>query len=262
MSEVQVVEEHPDVVVPLGREEAERLDKRIRLMAGQFVADWVKFQGLVDDARRGQVHLTLGYPSWTAYVAEVGRDLLALPTANAEVRHEVLEWLSSTGMSLRAIAQVAGLSKSTVGRELSGVPNGTADATSDVVEALADGDAALADELTDALKDAGPATVTGMDGKTYTKPKCKPAPTPEAEPEPEPEPVSTRKVQIPTFYRESIKTLSTIACSMRDLVDDPRWSKARDRFTDKDRAELDGNIAVLQTLRAAMDSATPEGMTA
>ncbi|WP_194786899.1 hypothetical protein [Mycobacteroides abscessus] len=52
MSDVAAVVDEHEVVQPLSREDAEQLDKRIRLAAGQFVADWVKFQGLIDDARR------------------------------------------------------------------------------------------------------------------------------------------------------------------------------------------------------------------
>ena len=56
--------------------------------------------------------------------------------------------------------------------------------------------------------------------KRKPKPKKEPEPEPVVEQASEPEPVSIRKVQIPTAYRESIKTLSTLACSMRDLVED------------------------------------------
>lgn len=269
MSEVQVVEQ-VEVLVPLKVEDAERLDRRIRLMAQTTRENFEKVGRLLDEAKQGRLHEALGFKSWTAYVADALGGQLQL---TGEARQAMVQVLAGEGMSVRAIATATGVSKSTVDRDLaqvshdgtpsdptvpeSGVPQRD---TSDVVQALADGDAALADELTDALKDAEPATVTGVDGKTYTKPKRKPKPKKEPEPEPvvepEPEPVSTRKVQIPTAYRESIKTLSTVACSMRDLVDDPRWGKAMDRFTDKDRAELDGNIAALTTLRAAMDDGT------
>lgn len=268
MSEVQVVEP-VEVLVPLGVQDAERLDRRIRLMAQTTRENFEKVGRLLDEAKQGRVHEALGFKSWTAYVADALGGQLQL---SGEARQAMVQVLAGEGMSVRAIATATGVSKSTVDRDLAQVSHdGTPDVsaapdsgvpqrdTSNVVNVLADGDAALANDLTDALKDAGYA-VTGVDGKTYTKPKRKPKPKkepepePVVEPEPEPEPVSTRKVQIPTAYRESIKTLSTVACSMRDLVDDPRWSKARDRFTDKDRAELDGSLAVLHTLRDAMDA--------
>ncbi|TQK27891.1 hypothetical protein [Arthrobacter sp. SLBN-53] len=268
MSEVQVVEP-TEVLVPLGVQDAERLDKRIRLMAQTTRENFEKVGRLLDEAKQGRVHEALGFKSWTAYVADALGGQLQL---SGEARQAMVQVLAGEGMSVRAIATATGVSKSTVDRDLAQVSHGgTPDVagapdsavpqrdTSDVVEALADGDAALADELTDALKNAKPSTVTGVDGKTYTKQKRKPKPKKEPEPEPvveptpEPEPVSTRKVQIPTAYRESIKILSTVACGMRDLVDDPRWSKACARFNDNDRAELDGNIAVLTTLRAAME---------
>lgn len=263
MSEVQVVEP-TEVLVPLDRAGAEKLTGRIQRLAKQAGDQLVQVGKLLDEAKARRAHEALGLPSWTVYVAETLGGQLQL---SGEARQAMVAMMAGEGMSVRAIATATGVSKSTVDRDLAqvshdGTPRGS-DAsesgvpqrdTSEVVDALADGDDALADELTKALDDTAPATVTGIDGKTYTKPKRKPKPKKEPEPEPipEPEPVSTRKVQIPTAYRESIKVLSTVAVSMRDLVDDPRWSKALGRFTDKDRAELDGNIAVLQTLRAAM----------
>lgn len=252
MSEVGVVDEH-EVVQPLSREDAEQLDKRIRLAAGQFVADWVKFQGLIDDARRGQVHLTLGYPSWTAYVAEVGQDLLSLPTANAEVRREVLEWLSSTGMSLRAIAQVAGLSKSTVGRELSAVPSGTPAESTGSDPNMSRDDAASTNAGPDQspVPNGTPADeqkTVGLDGKEYRKPKLRKKPEPVAEPEA----VSTRRVQIPTAFRAEADAVQQHARALHDLTTDPRWGKAFPRIAKADHDWLDDTIATLEGIRALM----------
>ncbi|ETZ64365.1 hypothetical protein E3G59_001577 [Mycobacteroides abscessus] len=270
MSDVAAVVDEHEVVQPLSREDAEQLDKRIRLAAGQFVADWVKFQGLIDDARRGQVHLTLGYPSWTAYVAEVGQDLLALPTANAEVRREVLEWLSSTGMSLRAIAQVAGLSKSTVGRELSAVPSGTPDASGSAEPQASANDLAQGSNYghvdsggdQSAVPSGTPADeqkTVGLDGKEYRKPKPrkKPEPKPKQkepklEPVAEPESVSTRRVQIPTAFRAEADAVQQHARALHDLTTDPRWGKAFPRIAKADHDWLDDTIATLEGIRVLM----------
>ncbi|SLF30391.1 Uncharacterised protein [Mycobacteroides abscessus subsp. bolletii] len=264
MSEVAAVDEH-EVVQPLSREDAEQLDKRIRLAAGQFVADWVKFQGLIDDARRGQVHLTLGYPSWTAYVAEVGQDLLSLPTANAEVRHEVLEWLSSTGMSLRAIAQVAGLSKSTVGRELSAVPSGTpADSAGSDPNTARDNIAASTNAHPDqsAVPNGTPAEeqkTVGLDGKEYRKPKPRKKPEPKpVDEKPADAAPAARAVQIPTAYREIVGGFTRPIEDLFALTRDPRWAKAVQRFNLKDRDTLDRTIDGLQEFRAAMNKQPEE----
>lgn len=60
-----------EVIEPLDFDAAKRLDTKIRLMAGQLVSDWDKLRTLVEQARAGQIHAVLGYPSWTAYVADV-----------------------------------------------------------------------------------------------------------------------------------------------------------------------------------------------
>lgn len=265
MNEVQQVEEQVEVVVPLSREDAEQLDKRIRQAAGQFVADWVKFQGLIDDARRGQVHLTLGYPSWTAYVAEVGQDLLSLPTANAEVRREVLEWLSRTGMSLRAIAQVAGLSKSTVGRELSAVPSGTPDASGSAEPQASANDLAQVSNSghldsggnQSAVPNGTPADeqkTVGLDGKEYRKPKPRRKPEPKTVDEkPADAAPAARAVQIPTAYREIVGGFTRPIEDLFALTRDPRWAKAVQRFNLKDRDTLDRTIDGLQEFRARMN---------
>lgn len=273
MSEVQqkVVDEQVEVVVPLSREDAEQLDKRIRLAAGQFVADWVKFQGLIDDARRGQVHLTLGYPSWTAYVAEVGQDLLALPTANAEVRREVLEWLSSTGMSLRAIAQVAGLSKSTVGRELSAVPSGTPDASGSAEPQASANDLAQGSNYghvdsggdQSAVPSGTPADeqkTVGLDGKEYRKPKPrkKPEPKPVDEKPAEVDDAPKRKVQVQSAVRAITKSLGAPVRELVELTYDPRWPKAVLRLTRDDAMDIVYRATQLSLVAEAITSALGE----
>jgi hypothetical protein len=100
--------------------------------------------------------------------------------------------------------------------------------------------------------------VTGLDGKTYTKPKPKPRkPKPKPEPvvvvEPEPEPVSNRKVQLPTAFRSEMKLVCLTVDLMASLTQDPRWSKAIGRFTDTDRTTLDTYIGTLHQIRTAMD---------
>lgn len=271
MSEVAAVDEQVDVVVPLSREDAEQLDKRIRLAAGQFVADWVKFQGLIDDARRGQVHLTLGYPSWTAYVAEVGQDLLSLPTANAEVRHEVLEWLSSAGMSLRAIAQVAGLSKSTVGRELAAVPSGTPGDAAGPDPTIAN-DRAQVSNSGDVDSDGDKPPVpngtpadeqktVGLDGKEYRKPK------PRKKPEPKPvdekpaevdDDAPKRKVQVQSAVRAITKSLGAPVRELVELTYDPRWPKAVLRLTRDDAMDILHTASQLSLVAKAITSALGE----
>jgi hypothetical protein len=50
---------------------AERLDKRIRLLVQTINDNFSKLVDLVEESRRNEIHKALGYPSWTAYVADV-----------------------------------------------------------------------------------------------------------------------------------------------------------------------------------------------
>lgn len=88
----------------------------------------------------------LGFPSWTAYLADTFKGLsIGLPRGE---RRELVAVLAASGMSTRAIAPIAGVDQATVTRDLQ------RDAT--------------------APPDPHPqpsAPVTGLDGKTYPKPK-------------------------------------------------------------------------------------------
>lgn len=156
VSEVRTVEP-VGIFEPLDRPEAERLDKRLRLMAGTARENLEKIGRLLDDAKRGQIHEALGFPSWTAYVADALGGTLQL---SDESRRGMVQLMAAKGMSERAISQMTGVPKTTVHRDISEVVhNGPAESDT----------AAEPPEPT-------PATVMGLDGKTH--PKSKPVPRP------------------------------------------------------------------------------------
>jgi DNA-binding NarL/FixJ family response regulator len=101
--------------------EAERLDKRIRLMAQTTRDNFEKVGRLLDDAKRGQVHEILGFKSWTAYVADTVGGQIQL---SSDARAAMVQMLAGEGMSVRAIAAATGVSKSTVSNDLNQVPPG------------------------------------------------------------------------------------------------------------------------------------------
>jgi len=139
-------------VIALDVAGARRLTERLRLLA-QSVADNVqKLRELVEEAKTSNVHETLGYASWTAYLQDVfGDEPLRLAR---DVRQELVAELSSQGMSTRAIAPIVGAGVMTVQDDLSRVRNRTPDvlvtdsATGEIVERV----------------------ITGLDGKTYSTP--------------------------------------------------------------------------------------------
>jgi hypothetical protein len=129
-----------EVVEPLDRDTAERLDKRMRLLVGAITDSMAKLYELVEEAKRGNIHEALGFSSWTAYLADVFTVQIRL---EPEQRRELVGYLSGEGVSNRTIADVTGVSRETVRRDL--------------------GDT-----------NVPPGPVTGRDGKTY---KRKPKPT-------------------------------------------------------------------------------------
>ena len=94
-----------DVVTPADEGTARRLDSRIRLMAGAVRDGLEKIAALVEQAKAGQIHLTLGFPSWTAYLADALGGNLAV---DASIRQELMCYLSGEGMSQRVIAALVG----------------------------------------------------------------------------------------------------------------------------------------------------------
>lgn len=143
-----------EVLVPLTRDEADRLDKRLRLMAGSAREGMEKVGRLLDEAKAGRVHEVLGYPSWPAYVADALGGTLHL---SRDARQAMVALMSSEGMSLRAIATATGVSKDTVCRDLAQVSHDETPAGQPQPSAT-------------------PGTVTGLDGKAH--PRHRPAPTP------------------------------------------------------------------------------------
>jgi hypothetical protein len=127
-----------EIVEPLDKKSAEQLDRRIRLLVGTIHDQMAKLHELVAKAKRGNVHKALGFPSWTAYLADVFTVRVRL---EPEQRRELVGYLSGEGMSQRAIADVVGASVGAVNADLQGVQNRTPEAE----------------------------PVTGRDGKTYRR---------------------------------------------------------------------------------------------
>jgi ribosomal protein L12E/L44/L45/RPP1/RPP2 len=135
-----------EIVEPLDRITAERLDRRIRLLVGAIDDQLGKLQELVTEAKRGNVHAALGFASWPAYLSDVFKVQVRLERGQ---RRELVVYLAGEGVSQRVIADVVGADRKTVRKDLA-----------------------------EQVGETGPPdrSVTGLDGKTYTKPK--PAPSP------------------------------------------------------------------------------------
>jgi hypothetical protein len=73
---------------PADPDAAKRLDTRIRLLANTIADNLTKLYALVEQTKARQIHVALGFASWTAYVADVFTVEVRL---NREQRQELVE---------------------------------------------------------------------------------------------------------------------------------------------------------------------------
>lgn len=182
------------VAVEITQEEAERLSSRIGLRLEAMADSWTGALPLIREAIEREAFRPLGYASHGAYVSDRFGD--ALSKLGVDMRREVVKELTEAGLSIRAIAPIVGISKSQVAvdaaevsrtghlaevterqvqyddgewsRAVEGVP-GLNPITGEVVEAGdedGNGEAAVIVEETTTTTTR---TVTGLDGKTYTR---------------------------------------------------------------------------------------------
>jgi hypothetical protein len=139
-----------EVIEPLGRAAAEFLDKQLMAKVKTARRNLADLAELVRQAKAGQIHAALGWPSWTAYLADRLGGQLDLKL-DVETRREVVEMLAGEGMSNRAIAASTGVSEPTVRRDRA-----------------ADEQVRHDDAPERQAHEAAPAaTVTGLDGKRH-----------------------------------------------------------------------------------------------
>ena len=132
---------------PLSIDDARAVTERIRSAARDVRDRLERLFELVEQARAGEAWATLGFRSWPAYVVEaLGGEPMRLETSE---RRDVVAFLPAQGMSTRAIAPVVGVRQPQVVKDLA------------VMRQVIPG------ESPDSQA-ASVASVTGLDGKTYT----------------------------------------------------------------------------------------------
>ena len=102
--------------VPIVPQNARHRRDRIKLLLTSMTEQTNKVVAILEEAQTNEDHLTLGYKSWTAYIAGEYAGLLA--DLNRAQRREVVGSLTAAGMSTRAIAGVVGTSQKTVVKDL------------------------------------------------------------------------------------------------------------------------------------------------
>lgn len=196
-------------LVALDIDGARRLTERIRLIAANVADNVEKLRALVAEAKEGNVHELLGYPSWTAYLKDVfGDEPLRLAR---DVRQELVAELAAQGMSTRAIAPIVGTSHMQVANDIheTGVKNFTTDSVV-VIHVNAE---------TGEVADEPPREIAGLDGKAYTAP-------------------AKREVRRPSI----IDSARTAGWELRKAIERLERLKADDRYA-KNKAEI---MAALQ----------------
>ncbi len=171
-------------LVLLSPGDAQRLTQRIKLTASSVRDGMFKLRNLVEEAKRSNVWQVLGFPSWTAYLADTLAD--EPMRLGRDERQELVGYLAGEGLSTRAIAPIVGVSQKTIDRDVresfdSPAPEPEVEADLVTGEVIEPGAAQVPDAVTAPVEatPTPPRAVTGLDGKTYpVKPTPKPAEDP------------------------------------------------------------------------------------
>jgi len=226
---VTVVDTSTGELASITETDARRLTERIRLLTSSVQESVEKLSELISEAQASGAHVALGYRSWTEYVAaEFADSPLRL---GRDDRRELVVSLAAQGMSTRAIAPVVGVAHKTVARDLAApVSDDTPDPEPEVVDAEIVED----DELDPTLTLREP--ITGMDGKTYTRPEPRSAPIkPKAVP---------RRALTEQFF-DAFYELTKAVERVERLAEDDRFAQNAEQVTAKHRSDLSRSIEAL-----------------
>lgn len=132
----------------LEQDAALRLDEAIQDIAGKTAEHLEYLADLLVEAKQGQIHELLGFTSWPEYlIARLRPIAVAL---NVEDSRTLVAQLYRHGMSVRAVAEAVGMSKSSVGRQVSQCGTG-------------------AEPCNGEGESSGEQQTTGRDGKSYRR---------------------------------------------------------------------------------------------
>lgn len=139
------------VVTLLSPGEAQRLTQRIKLTASTIRDNLFKLRNLVDEAKNSNAWQVLGFQSWTAYLADTLAD--EPMRLGREERQELVGYLSGEGLSRAAIATAVNVPERTVQRDFRAIEDAQGESH---------------------VSPSEPVKVTGLDGKTYSRPTPRP----------------------------------------------------------------------------------------
>jgi DNA-directed RNA polymerase specialized sigma24 family protein len=212
-------------VVEVEPVEARKLDNRIRTLAHSIDGSWNSLEKLIAKAKPSEIHVALGFTSWTTYIADIAKSEMPNVARSAAQRRQVVALLSGEGMSQRAIADAVGVSKKTVQNDQATIEVDTKyPPEPDAIEAQQVLHDATPDTRTEQEPDPDPlpdtsvadaiTRITGRDGKTYPAQ----ASTPKA----------PRRQPITDSFRSAVYKLSRAADTVERLSRDDRFPQNLD----------------------------------
>ena len=216
----------------MSRDDAERLTERIRLTAVSFMETRDKLARYVREAQEGRAHEALGYRSWTEYIAQVFSDTPLMRLTRDE-RRVIVADLSEQGMSTRAIAPIVGASHETVSKDLqSPVRNLTPASPSTPDEPTFDPTPDWDPTTGEVLAGSGenPPRVTGLDGKTYTRPEPKEDPTKDNDMT-EPKKITRKRTPYPVAVDRAAKAVDEALDRFYAVASDTRHQQYPEAIT-------------------------------
>lgn len=233
----------------LGHDDAQRLTERIRLSLDSVAQTWDRLASQVAEAYQRRADKALGYESWADYAqAEFGEKTASIA---APIRRELVYTLSAEGMSTRAIAPAVGVSPRQAAYDVaSGVQEVHTSVEPEVRHDVAPTQVAApaaepephpskswSDFATAVEQQVNaqpePPKVTGLDGKTYQKPKT---PTP-------------RRHSLVDDAVKASRDLAATAEKLRSIASDDRFTTNKSDIQDALRPAAALIREALQDLR-------------
>ncbi|KNX38063.1 hypothetical protein [Luteipulveratus halotolerans] len=221
---------------PMNKVEAERITNRISLRLDTIADNYTAVMPLIREAIERQAYAALGYASPGAYVSERFGDTLT--RLGAPLRREVVRELTEAGLSTRAIAPVVGVTHKTVvkDRQASEVVPEVPPAPQPMVNVetgeVSDDYEPEADYVTDQADldarpeptpepEPEPQRVTGLDGKTYTRPQPKP-----------------KRKPLPDAFWQASYDLRKVTERIGRLAEDDRFAQNAEKVAAANRSDL------------------------
>jgi hypothetical protein len=205
---------------PLAEREAKALDEQIRTTSKLLAQDVDLLLNLLERAEAGDIHVALGFASWTAYV----KDAVQFAPTDKDERKMLVSLMSGKGMSQRAIAGTLGVGLGTVNRDIESgnkaikPPRSGHDNHSARLERQREwwSESQAEGVPSGTPEDDKPCDVIGLDGKTY---KPKPEPKQPKEPDPHKDLDKRTRALVSDIHAIARGPLSQVLQDARDLRD-------------------------------------------